>query len=281
VGDDEQQDLQVLLTILEKIDPWVGAVAAEGSFETWAAKPHSPLSTDDARTHPYRVSDRAWMAITPAVDFLACLRGSVIGARQEDHPTMQLHSYAQAGLVRGALENACCAVWLLGPPRMERVTNRLALEWKELKPSYRLRELASSSPRRTIDQRKRQLMDLLATHAAVTPPGQVPAVADDAAARKALNGLIYATIVRRAGELSGSGADTTEAVWSMCSGLAHGDLSATLGLLDTEVVRQSAPGVSLARVSPQVKLLVMATVIACGMTACAFRLLQERGRPPY
>jgi hypothetical protein len=130
------------------------------------------------------------MAITPAVDFLACLRGSLIGVRQGNRLNVQLHLYAQAGLVRGALENACCAVWLLGPPRMERVTNRLALEWKELKPAYRLRELASSPPPRTIDQRQQQLVDLLlVAHAAAVPQGQVPAVADDTAARKALRGL--------------------------------------------------------------------------------------------
>ena len=100
-------------------------------------------------------------------------------------------------------------------------------------------------------------------------------------ARRVLRGLDYATIVRRAGELTKSGADATEATWRMCSGLAHGDASATIGLLDTEIVQQTAPGINLARVSPQVKLLVMATAIACGMTARAFHLLQQRGRAPY
>jgi hypothetical protein len=282
VHDAEQQDLRVLLTILEKIDRWLDLVASDEPSGAWAVQPRSPLSTDDARTHPYQVSHRAWMAITPAVDFLACLRGSIIGARQGDRLNVRLHLYAQAGLVRGALENACCAVWLLGPPRIERVTNRFALEWKELKPAYRLRELANSPPPRTIDQRQQQLIDLLlAAHAAAVPPGQVPAVVNDAAARRALRGLTYATIVRRAGELSKAGADTTEAAWSMCSGLAHSDASATLGLLDTEVVKQITPGINLARISPHVKLLVAATAIACGMTSRAFHLLQERCRPPY
>jgi hypothetical protein len=282
VHDSEQQDLRTLLTILQKINPWLDLVASDEPSGAWTVQPRSPLSTDDARTHPYRVSHRAWMAITPAVDFLACLRGSLIGAQQGNRLNVQLHLYAQAGLIRGALENACCAVWLLGPPRMERVTNRLALEWKELKPAYRLRELASSPPPRSIDQRKQQLVDLLlAALAAAVPQGQVPAVADDTAARKALRDLTYATIVRRAGELSKAGADTTEAAWSMCSGLAHGDATATLGLLDTEVVKQVTPGINLARISPYVRLLVAATAIACGMIASAFRLLQERCRSPY
>jgi hypothetical protein len=282
VSDDEQEDLRVLLTILEKIDPWLDLVTADEPSGAWAVQPRSPLSTDDTRTHPYRVSHRAWMAITPAVDFLACLRGSVIGARQGDQLNVRLHCFAQAGLVRGALENACCAVWLLAPPRMERVTNRLALEWMELKPAYRLRELASSPPPRTIDQRQQQLVDLLlAAHASATSAGQVPVLADAAAARRTLGSLTYTGIVRRAGELSGSGADSTEATWKMCSALAHGDASATIGLLATEVVRQTDQGISLARISPQVKLLVTAAAIACGMTSLAFRLMQERSRTPY
>jgi hypothetical protein len=167
---------------------------------------------------------------------------------------------------------------------MERVTNRLALEWKELKPAYRLRELAGSPPPRTIEQRQQQLVDLLlATHAAATPAGQNPAVADDATARKALRGLDYARIARRTGELSGAGAGAgaTEATWRMCSGLAHGDANATIGLLNTEVVHQVAPGISLTRVSAHVKLLATATAIACAMTGRALQLLLERGWPPY
>jgi len=281
VSDEEQQDLRVLLTILEKIDPWLGVVASDEPSGAWVVQPRSPLSTDDARTHPYRVSHRAWMAVTPAVDFLACLRGSIIGARQGNQLSVRLHSYAQAGLVRGALENACCAVWLLAPPRMERVTNRLALEWMELRPSYRLRELTGSLPPRTIDQRQQQLVELLlAAHATAAPTGPAPVIAA-AVARKTLGGLTYAAIVRRAGELSKFGADSTEATWKMCSGLAHGDASATIGLLATEVLQQIDPGISLARITPQVKLLVMATAIACGMTGLALHLLQERGRPPY
>lgn len=279
---DEQQDLRALLQILEKIDPWVEAVTTDGPSAAWEVQPRSPLSTDDARTHPYHVSHRAWMSITPAVDFLACLRNSIIGTREEDRLSVRLHSYGQAGLIRGALENACCAVWLLGPPRMERVTNRLRLEWKELTPAYRLRTLVGGLPTRTIEERKKQLADLLiAAHAAGATAGETPAINDVDTANKALRGLGYAEMVRRAGEVSGVGADTTEAAWSMCSALAHGDASATLGLLDTEVIRQSAPGINLARTSPHVQLLAYTTLIACGMTRRAFRLLQERRHAPY
>lgn len=282
MSEDEQQDLRILLNILETIDPWVKVISSHEPSRLRTVEPRSPLATDDARTYPYCVSHRAWLAINPAVDFLACLRSSIIGERQEDRLKVQLHPYAQAGLIRGALENACCAVWLLGPPRMERVTNRLSLEWKELSPAYRLRELAGGSTPRTSDERKQQLIDLLlAAHQTTTPVGETPAIADRVNAKKALRGLTYVTIVRRAGELSGAGADLAEATWSMCSGLAHGDANATLGILDTKVVQQIAPGISLARVSPQVKLLVLATKIACRMTGCAFQFLNQRGQAPY
>lgn len=83
VHDAEQQDLRVLLTILDQTDPWLGLVGSDEPFGACRVQPRGPLSTDDARTHPYRLSHRAWMAITPAVDFLACLRGSVIGSGRE------------------------------------------------------------------------------------------------------------------------------------------------------------------------------------------------------
>jgi hypothetical protein len=46
------------------------------------------------------------------------------------------------------------------------------------------------------------------------------------------------------------------------------------------VVHQIAPGISLTRISPQVKLLVTATAIACGMAERALRLLRDRGKAP-
>lgn len=140
----ERQDLLQLLTLLDKIGPWIGAVAADASSR-FRVQDRSPLSTDDQRTHPYQVSYRAWQAITVAVDFLHCLRRTLAQGLSEENRDILLHTYAQMGLVRGAVENASCAVWLLGPPqRIERITNRLGLEWSELRPAYALRELSKS-----------------------------------------------------------------------------------------------------------------------------------------
>jgi hypothetical protein len=54
----ELQDLRELLRMLGKIDPWIKAVTTDGSSRPWVADSHSPLSTDDRRTHPYRLRGR-------------------------------------------------------------------------------------------------------------------------------------------------------------------------------------------------------------------------------
>ncbi|MGI5224028.1 hypothetical protein [Actinoallomurus sp. CA-142502] len=282
----ELQDLRELLRMLGKIDPWIKAVTTDGSSRPWVADSHSPLSTDDQRTHPYRLSHRTWMAINVAVDFLHCLRRSLTQELQEGQVQVHLHSYAQMALLRGAVENACCAVWLLGPTlRLERVTNRLCLEWHELKPAYRLRELAHAQPTKTIEQRQQQLIDLLiAANFPFTPrPGEALQVAAERTARKTLKeGGDYVEMVKRAGELTPNvGADVAEATWRMCSALAHGDSSATIGLLDLQIVEQVQPGINLVLTTPPVRPLVAAAAIALGLTARAFELLEIRGRALY
>lgn len=273
-----------MLQSLDRIDPWIRAVSTDGPGRAWTVQDRSPLSTDDRRTHPYRVSHRAWMALNVAVDFLHCMRRSLSQELGDDQLNVRLHTYAQMSLIRGALENACCAVWLLGPPRMERIINRLGLEWKELAPAYRLRELVDTVLPRTIEERRQQLVQLLlATNFQYTiRTGDDPAIVAERAARKALNSMDYAAMVKRAGELTPTvGAVVSEATWRMCSGLAHGDASATIGLLGAEFVEQAQPGVNLMRVSAPVRLLSAATAIAVKVTARAFELLDARTNPSY
>ncbi|NDU75956.1 hypothetical protein GWI34_25495 [Actinomadura sp. DSM 109109] len=282
----ELQDLRQALRMLSKIDPWIETVTAGDTQRPWTPSDRSPLSVDDSRTHPYRLSHRSWLAITVAVDFLHCLRRSLTQETNGREIHVQLHTYAQMALLRGAVENACCAVYLLGPTtRLERVTNRLRLEWKETKPAHRLRELAGALPTWTIEQRQRELADMLiAAKLPYTPlPGEDPRAAARRIASKTLKSdLDYALMIRRAGELVPElSADVAEATWRMCSALAHGDFSASIGVLDTEVVEQLQPGIKLVRASVSVKSLLYATAIALGITSHAFALFRLRSTPPY
>lgn len=281
----EQRDIRRILQIVSRIDPWIEAVS--GSDEPtgiWTPNDRSPLSTDDRRTHPYRVSHRVWIALSTAVDFMHCYKRSLIEDSSEGHLGIRLHSYAQLALLRGAVENACTALWLLAPSREERVTNRLRLEWRELRPSYRLRELAGAQPPRTIEQREDQLVGLMLGAGypsdllprCTTPEARVKAV------KKTLRDNDYAKMVARAGEhVAPVGGVLAEATWRACSGLAHGDQSATLGLLGNEVVRKVEPGVNLMRVSASVQLLYAATTVAFLLTADAFETLRARVQTPY
>ena len=279
----ELDDLTVLLRRLSKIDEWLGLVSSDQPSGAWQVHPRSPLATDNNRTHPYQVSQRAWMALNVAVDFLHCLRRSLSQVSQ-DKVNVWLHPYAQLGLVRGAIENACCAIWLVGPSRLERITNRLSLEWRELADSYRLRELAGTQPPRTRQEREQQLVSLLlATNFPYTVrEGHDPQAEAERAARATLRGAGYARMVRRAGELVPAiGADRAEATWKMCSALAHGDASATLGLLSSEVLEQVQPGIKLVKVALPVQLLMSAGLITITLIDTAFDLFKKWAQAHY
>lgn len=99
-----------LLVVLGKVDRVVPLVA-EGS-RLGVVRPGSPLAAEDLRTQPHPISARAWGAITESVEFFASARA--VCADGGDLRVVR-------ALVRGAVENACCAVWLLAAPRAERL----------------------------------------------------------------------------------------------------------------------------------------------------------------
>lgn len=281
--DAEEQDIRQLLDALDKVEPWIAVVGSgERPSGIWTPQPRSALSTDDKRTHPYQVSHRVWMALTAAMDFLHCLKGSLLLSVTKGQIDIQLHTYAQTTLLRGAIENAAIAVCLLAPSREERVTTRLKLEWKELASVDALRKIAGIVPPLTIDERRIELERILLD--AGLPSG-MPSTATEPerlkAARMALRECTYVALVRRAGELDNGGAVVTEATWRMCSGLAHGDRSATLGLLGQEVIEEHDFGLSLMRTASPVQLILTSTMLAISLARAAFDRYETMIHTPY
>lgn len=219
----DQDDLYELLRLLvEHLGPWTELIEAPPP----ACNPGGDLAGDDAQTAPYHVSHTAWHALAVAVAHGRCLRSSLIGEQAEDRISMRIDPYGQAAMVRGAIENAARAVWMIGPEsRLTRVTRRLAQEMKEIDHSYRLRQLVGKPHKRTREEREEQLRSL-ATAASVP----------SANLKQTLRWPGYAKIVREAGGLVQLGADPAEVAWSACSALAHGDLSGTLGLLEKQIL---------------------------------------------
>jgi hypothetical protein len=261
---EEERDLRRLVSWLGRTDQW--QALTDGPPEVWRIHPRSPLAGDDAKTHPFEVSHAAWHALTVAVDHLGCLKSSLLGGLEGDRVSALIHTHAQSSLIRGAIENAARAVWLVGPKdRLTRVSRRLALQAKETKSSYRMRGLVNQPSSQTKEARLQRLTGLL-TAAGVS--------ADQTKA--ALKAPTYSEIVREAGDLTTLEADLAEVVWSGCSALAHGDGYGTLSFLDREIVARNKD-VALVRITGSISGLFWCTVAATLMIEDGFRLYKMRG----
>jgi hypothetical protein len=273
-ADQEQRDLAAIHRVLATLDQWTGDVLT--SRDASSVEAGSSLAGDDRRTDPFHVSHRAWLAITVATDFLVCLKRSLVEEDRPGHANLHLQMFAPMGLLRGALENACTALWILAPrQRTERVTRRLRLHWKEIKSSDQVQALVKIQPKRTLDERRVRTIDVY------TQNSTDPATRD--AAKKVLQAKLgYGDIVSAVGQAnSATEPEVPEFVWRMCSGLAHGDSSAATAYLDKSLVEKTAPGVNLVQLSPSVQALAFATIASTALTRQALGLYRTRSVAPH
>jgi hypothetical protein len=99
---------------------------------------------------------------------------------------------------------------------------------------------------------------------------------------EAVKGAGHREIVRGAGKSSVVGADLALALWQGCSGLTHGDIWATFGMLDRTVQQHpTLPGVLHARVTASTGGLIMALLVTTMMVSRGFELFDRRSLPPY
>lgn len=261
---EEDKSLRMLLNVLEGAMKY-GPLTQERNNE-WVAQPRSAFAGDDAKTHPHDVSHAAWHALTVAVDHLQCLRSSLVQEVKGRSVSTTIHTHAQFSLVRGALENASRAVWLIDPAsRVERITRRLGMQAKEYQRNEHLRELADAPITKTRQERIDGIIRLLEA-AGLAPADAKKAVKDP---------LSYKEIVREAGASTQFGSDALEVAWSACSSLAHGDSTGTLNFLDREVI-ESEGGISLIQVTGSISMLAQTTYAAVKMTDAGFRLFKQR-----
>src|SRR5262249_1779740 len=159
---------------------------------------------------PYEVSHAAWAALSAGISHLACLRDSLFAPTGPASFQARLHTHGQFTLVRGALENASRAVWLLGPDdRKVRLLRRWCAEWAEAR---QLDEVAREMGRPTTGKAERLAkLSPLAQNANVDP-------------NLIKQGPDYTAIVRAAGRHPRSGPAVTVILWKACSSLAHGEV---------------------------------------------------------
>jgi hypothetical protein len=254
---------QLLQLLDETVPPWGQLVETN---DAWLTQPDSQLAADDVGSHPYQLSHSAWHALTISVDHLRCLRAALVCEQGERHANIRLFTNGQASLVRGVIDSAARAVWMLGPDDREtRIARRLRLEYAEIGHSIRMHELVNREPNRTREERQRRIREIAI--AAGVPAEEV---------RQRVNGD---QMLREAGEIIDFEADLAEFTWRACSSLAHGDIGGTLGFADREVVARFGDG-NVFRFTGSIGVLFLCTRTATVMTNAGFHLYAQRAASP-
>lgn len=223
----------------------------------------SSLNGDDKATAPHQLSHRAHLAIFTAVEHQAALRAHV-------HDARTLFGAASFTLLRAAVENAAVAVWLLAPkPRPERVMRSLQLRWQELGYQESVATENGLVPKRPFadrrDELRKQAIRLTRNQGLNGRMMKPPPINE-----------IIASVDTELGTTP-----QTLAVWRICSGLAHGQVWATMSALDKEVSRSADPGVANVRVTASWGVVHWAAMTAGNLTAEAIRRYETRAhRPP-
>jgi hypothetical protein len=244
---------------LDRIDPWLGRMDPAGTHEPPAER--SVMSRDDKETDPFQISHAAWHALSHAVDHLHCLRALLKDAHL-------MHMYAPYSLVRAALENASAAVWLLHPDDCdERILRRLRFAALDIRNGEEARRLvdAPAGPKTEAD-RIEQIRAL----------AQRRRVDQQAVLKK--RPVSYGEIVKVAASTRRPGETAYVIIWKMCSGIAHGDLWTTLGVMSREELPGAPPDIAHLKITASVKTLMLCAYYAVDMTDVGWGLYDERSR---
>ena len=211
------------------------------------------------KRYPYDLSHVVWRHLSNAVDHLGCLR-AVLGDAKV------IHMYAPFTLIRGALENACGAIWLLQPPsRRERLIRRFRLAVSDIRHEYEAADLmGQGSP----EARREQLakVHVLAQRAGI-------AVA-------ALKNVSYSEIVKDVD--NGTPGSLALLSWRVCSGFAHGDWWTTKSVARrTEIPGTSQDGIGTFKIEANLSTMVQMTALAISATRRGWQLHDQHCRSPY
>jgi hypothetical protein len=257
----EAEKLGRLAEALEVVDRWDRLTGSASG--AWEVSADSDLARDNAVTHPREVSPAAWAAISAAVSHLACLRESVFRDQDPNTVSARIHTHGQLTLVRGALENASMAVWLLTPDqRIERVLRRLQQDWDEVRQLDITGIAMGSSPPKTLGVHLQELTGI-ATCAGVDPskikmrPG-------------------YGDIVKSTGDSVSTGATLAFVIWKACSSIAHGELRGMIAYLKNRRVGSTVAGMQLNQVEGNVDLVATGGLVAIATTRRALALYRMR-----
>jgi hypothetical protein len=258
MDEEDGKHLAEILRVLSETEPWAARINAEAS--RLGSDPRSPLGGDDADTHPYDLSHAVWRHLSNAVDHLSCMR-AVLGDAKV------IHMYAPFTLVRGALENACAALWLLQPSsRRERLIRRFRLAVSDIRHEYQAGELMGQASPQAVQK----------------PIAEVVAIAEragigGAAVKKSVS---YSEIVTEVDK--GFPGGLVLLTWKTCSGFAHGDWWTTKSASRrTQIPGPPQEGIGTFKIEANLSLLKQMTMLAVAQTRRGWQLHDQRCRSPY
>jgi hypothetical protein len=222
------------------------------------------MTADDTLLDPYHLSSAAWHALLYAVDHLHALRALL-------REVAWIHMFADFTLVRGALENAAAAVWMLQPPqRPERLTRRLRFAGADIRNGEAAKRLILKPGPRSEEERMSELRAIAAR----------AGLQDNALGKRP--GVGYGEIVDLAGAaLNADAAKFAPASWRLCSALSHGDLWATLAATERVELPEVLANLPTFQLTANLPMLLYAAVVAVHMAEYGWHLYDLRSMPPY
>jgi hypothetical protein len=255
--------IQLLVVYLERANAWqAGGERDKTDPDTMSPEPGSSLARDDCDADPFHISHVATSSMAVAVDHLHCLLQYVVSGAGTANLSITTRPWALYSLLRGAVENAATAVWLLAPTeRAERLTRRVRLQLQDAIHADEINKLMKREP----DHLTRALIDL----------APVAAKANFVLPRKG-GSVPPSEVVRKAGASFDLGADAAMLMWRACSGIAHGDTWAMVSLPSHEILNDPAGAIVNSRVTLDVGQLPARTSNALRMIEEARRLYALR-----
>ncbi|WP_416955209.1 hypothetical protein ACNKF0_01665 [Nocardioides sp. T5] len=233
-------------------------MARVDDLEEFQVHPQSWLGEDDTWADPFHVSHAVKQCLVAAVDHLHACKVLVADAGA-------MHLAAPASLVRGSLENAAAAFWMLHPrDRAVRVTR--ALQWRAKDAHDEYVALAGINP--AADQKKdaqtKRLAEVAAGHSEVD-------------ARVLSKGLNSTAMVEYADQNTRNDVKVL-LMWRMCSGFAHGRQWAALSWGLRETFPTSNPDVLSVKFTNDLSRIVMMTLTATHLINEVEKLHAKRAR---
>lgn len=261
--DEDQRALQQLTRIFVMIDEFSSRTSSRDTI--LRAEPGTVLALDDQQSNPFHGSHAAASALVVAVDHLQAIRRMTDGCPSCESTLMTFQVAAHWTLLRAALENACRAIWLLGPAeRSERVLRALRVQADNVANSDAAAKLLNPNLVRPKGERIARVKGI-ASGAGLSPG-------------KAVEPIRYAEIVGYAGNFIADLGDHVKFLWRACSGAAHGDAWAVLSLQERQAL-DIADGVSTQQLTVSIPALVLVASEVIEVVGMAFGLFDYRNQP--